>query len=58
MLQVSMTALQSTGIRNFYIFFIVISPPLREEIRSVGCGRRVANCLLGRDGRGGVYEMK
>jgi len=43
-----MTALYSIGIRNFYMFFfIVISPLLRVEIRSVGCGRRVANCLWG-----------
>ena len=45
-----MTALHSIGIRNFYMFFfffIVISPLLRVEIRSVGCGRRVANCLWG-----------
>ena len=41
------TVLYSIGIRNFYMFFIVISPLLRVEIRSVGCGRRVANCLWG-----------
>jgi len=47
-----MTALYSIGTRNFYMFFfIVISPLLRVEIRSVGCGRRVANCLWGGTGK-------
>jgi hypothetical protein len=31
-------------------FFGVVSPLLRVEIRSAGCGRRAANCLF-REGR-------